>query len=493
LLTLSFPKFGHPAFGWVALLPLLIALNRASEISFGRPRPRSFRIFALGLITGIVYFWGTLYWLVDTMVTFGGMPRVLAAGAAFLLIAYLALFPACFGLLFAFARRRLGVGALLLTPAIWVATELGRTYFLTGFPWVLLGYSESSLLSIAQIGSLFGIYGLSAFVAAPSAVAAYAFYQRGRAPLIAIVSLIVLMAATIAWGHARVQASALLQQGTPIRVGIVQGNVPQTQKWDEGLADRIFSRYLAMTRQAAAQGARFIVWPEASLPYFYERQPQVAQAIAVVTRETHSYLLIGGDQVEEGASPRYFNSSFLITPDGQVAGTYRKMHLVPFGEYVPFEKMLYFVTPIVKSDFAAGDSVNVMPVGAHPVSAMICYEAVFPDLGLDAVRAGSELLTTITNDAWYETSSAPYQHFEMARLRAIEQGRYLVRAANTGISGVVDPYGRIVERSNLFEPAVFAADIRFLTDRTLYARIGNLFAYACVLLSALPALARPRR
>jgi apolipoprotein N-acyltransferase len=485
----------------VALLPLLVALTRASEIPFGRPRPGSFRIFLLGLITGNVYFWGTLYWLTDTMVTFGGLPRILAIVAAGLLIAYLALFPACFGLLFAFARRRLGLAALLLAPAIWVATELGRTYFLTGFPWVLLGYSETSHLAIAQIASLFGIYGVSAFVAAPSAVATYAGFawlapasrsRTMRLPLISISVLIVVMIAAIVWGQARVEESALLQQGDPIRVGVVQGNVPQTQKWDTGLADQIFSRYLAMTRQAAAQGAHLIVWPEASLPYFYEREPHVANAIGLVARETNSYLLIGGDQVERFGSepPRYYNSSFLIDPNGQVVGTYKKVHLVPFGEYVPFEKQLYFVTPIVKSDFAAGAGVNVMPMGTHPLSTMICYEAVFPDLALDAVRAGSQLLTTITNDAWYELSSAPYQHFEMARVRAIEQGRYLVRAANTGISGVVDPYGRVLQHSNLFEPAVFAQDIRLLSERTLYARIGNVFAYACVLLTVLPALAR---
>jgi len=476
----------------VALLPLLIAIARSAEISFDHPRPRSFRLFLLGEITGLVYFWGTLYWLVDTMVTFGGLPWLGAAAAAGLLIAYLALFPACFALLQAFALRRLGARGLLFAPAIWVATELGRTYFLTGFPWVLLGYSESSLLPLAQMVSVVGIYGLSAFVAAPSAVAAFLFFGRGQARLIAVGGLMAMMAGLIFWGSARLEQSALLQQGEPVRVGIVQGNVPQRQKWKESLADEIFSRYLSMSRQAAQQGAHLIIWPEASLPYFYERQPHVANAIGLLARETNSYLLIGGDQVEDGTPPRFFNSSFLITPEGQVAGTYRKMHLVPFGEYVPFERWLYFVTPIVRSDFQAGDAVNVMPAGTHPISTMICYEAIFPDLALDAVRQGSQLLTTITNDAWYELSSAPHQHFEMARVRAIEQGRYLVRAANTGISGVVDPYGRVLERTNLFEPAVFSADLRFLTERTLYARIGNLFAYACVLLTALPVLVRRR-
>lgn len=480
----------------MALLPLLIALTRASAITFTHPRPRSFRIFWLGEISGIVYFTGTLYWLTDTMVTFGGLPWILAALAAELLIVYLSLFPAAFGLLFAFARRRLGFAALLLTPAIWVATELGRTYLLTGFPWVLLGYSQMSHLSLVQISSLFGIYGVSALVAAPAAAVAYALYERDiRARIAAIGTVVALIAIAVIWGHARLVESALLQpgHGQPIRVGVVQGSVPQTEKWNESLADRTFMRYLTMTRQAAAQGARLIVWPEASLPYFYEREPHVAEAIGLVARETNAFLLFGGDQVEIARPLRYFNSAFLVKPDGRVAGTYRKTHLVPFGEYVPFEKYLYFVTPIVKSDFNAGDRVELLPVGDHPLSTMICYEAVFPDLGLEAVRGGSQLLTTITNDAWYGTSSAPFQHFEMARMRAIEQGRYLIRAANTGISGVIDPYGHVIERSNLFEPTVFAADVRFLEDRTLYARIGNTFAYACVLLTVLPVLIRRRR
>jgi apolipoprotein N-acyltransferase len=479
----------------VALLPLLIALTRASAISFSHPRPRSFRIFLLGEITGVVYLTGTLYWLTDTMVTFGGLAWILAFIAAEILIFYLALFPALFGLAFAFARRRLGIGALLLTPFIWVATELGRTYLLTGFPWVLLGYSQMPLLSLLQAASLFGIYVISFIVASTSAVIAYCLYERNNIARIAsIATVAVMIVVAMLWGHARLEQNALLQpgHGQPIRVGVVQGNVPQTEKWDDSLAARTFRRYLAMSRQAAAQGAQLIIWPEASLPYYYEREPIIANAIGLVARETNTYMLFGSDQIDTDTPPHYFNAAFLVNPAGRPIGSYRKMHLVPFGEYVPFERYLYFVTPIVKSAFNAGDRVEILHVGDHTLSTMICYEAVFPDLGLQAVQAGSQLLTTITNDAWYGTSSAPFQHFEQARMRAIEQGRYLVRAANTGISGVVDPYGRIVQQSNLFEPAVLTTEVRFIEDRTLYARIGNAFAYACVLITVLPATIRRR-
>jgi apolipoprotein N-acyltransferase len=208
---------------------------------------------------------------------------------------------------------------------------------------------------------------------------------------------------------------------------------------------------------------------------------------------------------------RWFNSAFLMRPDGAVAGTYKKMQLVPFGEYVPFGQIFTFAAPIIEAvdNFSAGERVEVMRFNGGPrTSAMqaasgtnghtlppvalstgICYEAVFPNLARDAVRGGSQLLTTITNDAWYGTSSAPFQHFEQASMRAIEQGRYLVRSANTGISGVVDPYGRVIVRSELFVPATLTAEVRLLEPWTLYARIGDAFTYACLVLTVLALVA----
>jgi len=289
------------------------------------------------------------------------------------------------------------------------------------------------------------------------------------------------------WGQARLADGSLLRAGTPIRVGLVQGNVEQGEKWNPARASAIFSRYLDLSRDAVRRGARLVVWPESSTPFMFEESPALADAIRMLAIESQTTLLFGSDQVERASPPRYFNSAFLVQPNGAVAGTYRKMHLVPFGEYVPFKNVFTFVSPLVEAagDFAEGDRITVFPVGQGTISTAICYEVVFPELARGAVLGGSRLLSTITNDAWYGTTSAPWQHFDQARMRTIEQGRYLIRAANTGISGIVDPYGRVVQRSALFEPAVVMGDVRFLEGLTVYARMGDALAYACLLLCAI--------
>jgi len=206
-----------------------------------------------------------------------------------------------------------------------------------------------------------------------------------------------------------------------------------------------------------------------------------------VARETGAYLLVGSDQLERGPVPRYYNAAFLLGPDGRTLGVYRKIHLVPFGEYVPFKRLLFFVAPLVESvaDFSPGAEAVQLPIGIGTASTAICYEVVYPSLIRRFVLAGSQLLTTVTNDAWYGRSSAPHQHFEQAAMRAIEQGRYLVRAANTGVSGIVDPYGRVLERTPIFEEAVVVGDVRLIEATTIYGRMGDLFAYLCAALTVL--------
>jgi apolipoprotein N-acyltransferase len=295
-----------------------------------------------------------------------------------------------------------------------------------------------------------------------------------------------------------VSTGRLLAAGTSVRVGLAQGNVPQGQKWDPAFAANIFNRYLSQTREAAARGARLILWPESATPFMFEEDRAAADVVLRLSRESGVALLVGSDQIERASPPRYFNSAFLIHPTGVVAGIYRKMHLVPFGEYVPFRNLLFFVGPLVESvgGFTAGETVTIFEAAGGTLSTGICYEAVFPELAREAVLRGSRLLSTITNDAWYGTSSAPYQHFEQARMRAVEQGRYLVRAANTGISGIVDPYGRVIASSRLFEEAVVVGDVRFLEELTVYARIGDAVPWASVALTLIiigRALAARRR
>jgi len=501
LLALSFPKFGHPACGWIALAPLVIAAVRAS-------RQGARRAFLLGLLSGAVYFSGTLYWLVETMTTFGGLPTAAAVFAAGVLVAYLALFPAVFAMIVARLHRTLGPRALALAPAIWVATELGRQYVWDGFPWALLGYSQVTTLPVAQVASLVGVYGLSGLLALTSTAAAYVILDRGRERWVFAGSVAVLVGASVVWGHARLTASALLARGEAVRVAVVQGNVPQDEKWDPAQRDLIADRYIAMTRQALAKGATFVLWPESSTPFYFERDLVRGGEIRRLAVQSRATLLIGSDQVEpiktaaatDRVKQRNYNAAFAVKPDGTVGAIYRKMHLVPFGEYVPLQSLLFFAGPIIGAvaDFApftAGTVPVLLPVGSHTASTAICYEVIYPNLIRRFVLDGSELLTTITNDAWYGRSSAAYQHWDQASMRAIEQGRYLARAANTGISGFVDPYGRIMAKTELFEPAVLVEDLRFLReDRTVYNRIGDLAAWLslAVTLAALVASRKGR-
>lgn len=480
----------------MALTPLVVALVRSARTS------RWPHAFFLGLAAGAAYFAGTLYWLVETMTTFGGLATPIAVVAAGLLVAYLSLFPAAFAVIVARLYRTLGARGLLLAPAAWVATELGRQYVWDGFPWALLGYSQITWLPVAQIASAVGVYGLSGLLALTSCAAAYALVERGRPRWMVVAGALALVAACAAWGQARITRAALLASGEPVRVAVIQGNIPQEEKWDPALRDAITNRYIAMTRQALAQGATFILWPESSTPFYFEQDITRGSAVRRLAVESHATLLVGSDQIEpvkpaapgQPAKERYYNAAFLVKPDGTVGAVYRKMHLVPFGEYVPLKSVLFFVGPIVEavSDFSAGRDPVLLPVGDHVASTAICYEVIYGSLIRQFVVGGSELLTTITNDAWYGRSSAAYQHWEQSAMRAIESGRYLARAANTGISGFVDPYGRVIAKTDLFTQAIVVQDLRFLRDRTLYSRIGDLVAWLSLALTAAALLATRR-
>ncbi len=467
-----------------------------------RPGPRA---FLAGLLTGAVYFALTLYWLVETMTSFGDLALPVAVFAAGVLVAYLALFPAAFAFITSRLFRAFGTRGLLLAPAVWVTTELGRQYVWDGFPWILLGYSQVTVLPVVQVASIVGVYGLSAILAATATAAALLVVDRGRMGWVSAGVVGGLLAVVVIWGQARLGQSTLLTHGQSVRVGVLQGNIAQDQKWDPALRGAITDRYLDMTRRALGEGATFILWPESSYPVLFEDDILGAAAVRRLAIESGATLLIGSDQVEpiqpasdaKGPTSRFYNAAFLVKPDGTTGAVYRKMHLVPFGEYVPLKRMLFFVGPIIEavSGFSPGTDPVLLPVGDHLVSTAICYEVIFPDLIRGFVRDGSELLTTITNDAWYGRSSASYQHWDQASMRAIEQGRYLARAANTGISGFVDPYGRVLAKTPMFEPDVVVRDVRFLTDRTIYSRIGDLVAWISLALTvvALFAAMEPRR
>ena len=471
------------------------------------------RAFALGVLAGVVYFSGTLYWITGVMVRYGDLQTWVAILVNAALVAYLALFPG----VFAVATRRIvvvhGRRALIAAPVVWVATELGRTHLFTGFPWVLLGYSQTTVLPIAQLASVFGVYGVSMLVAGVStavamgvenakkakaaetlpmtrgAIRTLRFWNDRSAAWSPVPVAMFVVIAVGAWGARRVAASDMTRSGDGIRVGLIQGNVSLAERSEAAKLPSIFESYIRMSRQAIAEGAELVIWPESATPFRFEDDPIAAARIRTLAQQARVPILLGSDQVtpaQKGIPTRYFNSAFLVRADGTTGGAYRKMHLVPFGEYVPAKQIFFFAAPLVEavSDFSAGDEPTLLPIGRHNVSTAICYEVVYPDLVRRFVVGGSELLTTITNDAWFGATSAPYQHFEQASMRAIEEGRYLVRSANTGVSGIVDPYGRVLEKTAIFQAAVLVGSARFLQTSTFYARHGDVLAYASVVAAA---------
>ena len=306
--------------------------------------------------------------------------------------------------------------------------------------------------------------------------------------MVAAAAVVLLVGGVGGWGAWRLAEGSLVREGTPITVGLVQANIAQDDKWNPREARRILTTHIAMTQQAVEAGAEYVIWPESSTPFMVEEDEEGGEVLRALAQRLGVPILVGSDQVERraGAAPRLYNAAFLLPPDDRDVTVYRKIHLVPFGEYIPFKRWLFFVSPLVESlgEFAPGTGITMLPIGEHLTSTAICYEVVYPALARQAVAGGSELLTTITNDGWYGDSSAPYQHFALASMRAVEVGRYLARAANTGISGIVDPYGRVVQKSGIFEPATLVGEVRFLTRRTIYSVIGDAIAYAAIALTA---------
>ena len=471
-------------------MPLLVALSGWRGRSGVLPGTSLRRGFALGTCAGLVYFTGTVYWTGAVVSTFGGLPAIVAWLCAFALAAYMTVYLATAAALLGRAVAVSGPRALWLAPALWVAGEFARGHVLGGFPWVPLGSSMATLLPIVQLASLVGVYGVSLYLIAHSVLVTLAITGTRRTQARTAVAAVAILLTVSIWGGRRVANAPLTREGTPVALGLVQADIRQNEKWNPGMAAEIGRRYERLTRQAVAAGAAVILWPESSTPYYFNEEPGRAASVRSLVRETGAPLLFGTDEVERGTPDRYYNSAFMLAPDGAVAAVYRKMQLVPFGEFVPLRSLLFFVSPLVEgvSDFSPGDRVTMLPMAGHMASTAICYEIVYPHLSREAVRQGAELLTTVTNDAWYGDSSAPYQHFALASLRAVEQGRYLARAANTGISGVVDPYGRVIGATRVFEEAVVVVEARFLTGRTLYATIGDLVAELALAVAGLTGL-----
>lgn len=493
LATGAFPDVGIAPLAWICLAPLLAAIN-------GRSPGRSFR---LGVVAGLAHYLTLLYWVVYTMQVYGHLPLALCLPTLVLLASYLSLYTGLFAAILARLGRS-GLRMALLAPPSWVALEYLRATLFTGFPWELLGYAQFRSPALIQIADITGVYGISFLtVAANAGLFLMGCAALGRTWFDETVTLrlaigaagtvLALAGASLGYGAWRISTlEDQISRAESIRATVVQANIDQGVKWLPAFQRTTVDRYLSLSAEALGQKPDLVVWPETATPFYFARHHVLATRIRKAVAAGDASFIIGSPSVEgRGDGPAYFNSAYLVDDRGAVTGRYDKVHLVPFGEYVPMQRFLPFLGKMVQAvgDFTAGRRGHTLDWKGRPLGVQICYEMIFPPLSRAMVRNGATLLVNITNDAWFGRTAAPVQHFSMAVLRAVENRRSVIRSANTGISGFVDPAGRIVARTGLLKSATLTRKVPVLFTQSLYTRIGDLFAQACLTLIVGAALA----
>jgi len=480
LLVLSIPKIDLSFLAWVSLSPLIyIAIKKPPLTSWWA-----------GVVAGVVFNSGCLYWIAPVLHSYGKLPLIVSWLIALVLVLYLSLYFALFSFLLSKLTNTLGARLLFIAPFLWVSLEYAKTYLLTGFPWELLGYSQYRNLPLIQISSFTGVYGVSFLIVLVNCLIVWWVVDglKGRFSLGMTTLCGIMLASTLIYGYWRLSQPFPRQEG--VRVACIQGNVSQDKKMSSQYLEEIFLDHFLMTREAASRGNRLIVWSESAVPLSFTRSPSYQEAVRELVSSQNIHLLLGSVHISPSSpsSPeRYFNSAFLLTPRGEVAGKYDKIHLVPFGEYVPLRRFFFFAGKLVQeaSDFSPGESYTLLNYNSHPIGVAICYEIIFPQLMRAFTSRGAELIATITNDAWFGRSSAPYQHFSMAVFRAVENRRYVVRAANTGISGIIDPFGRVLNSSPIFVKTIVEGIVYPLKVTTFYLRYGDLLCWLSILLTVI--------
>ncbi len=484
LLTGSFPKIGLDWLAWFALVPLLVALANLSA-------RESFRI---GFITGLIHYLTLLYWVVPVMRTYGYLPWYLSIAILFLFAAVLALFPAVFCMALATVART-PVRCLISVPLLWVALEYIRTFLFTGFPWALLGHALYLRHHLIQIADLFGVYGVSFLIALSNAAifvaVTHARHKSWRnlpvsRPLLfsAVGIFAAAVLATWIYGAGRIRTVDDLMAAAPTaRIAVIQGNIDQAIKWDPAHQSAAIKKHLRLSHTVKSENPDLIVWPESATPFylFFDERP-TEMVMAGIERNGIDFLVGSPSVARQNEKTIYFNSAYLISPKIKKVSKYNKTHLVPYGEYVPFERWLPFLGKLVAQvgDFRPGKPGKTLPWKKDALGIQICYEVIFPGLSRELVQNGATLLINITNDAWFGTTSGPYQHFSMTIFRAVENRRAFARAANTGISGFIDPAGRILTSTRLLEETALVRPLPLLRQITFYTRYGDLFALACL-------------
>jgi apolipoprotein N-acyltransferase len=487
-LALAFPKVGLNWVAWITLIPLLIAIDR-------QPLPK---VLAYAWAQGLVFYAIVFYWIEIEFHDYVHWSVVTACGPLLLLTSLAAVSTAATFFVAEFVRRSSRISVMIVLPAAWVAIEWLRSFFPVGNAWDFLGCAAYRDLNTIQFAEFTGVYGVSALIVLVNATTYWAITERlprhAKISGGAVVAGIILT--IVGFGTARrIQLSGEQPSGQ-IKVAMVQGNIPQTVKWDPAALPSTLKVYFDSTEAAARSGADLVIWPETATsflfqpndayPYGLNNHREDRERLLELANNIHKPILFGAPAIylHRGASVR--NRAYLVSDEGQIAGYYDKIQLVPFGEYIPAKWVVgrYVHHILVESigEFTPGDGPVVFDVDGAHLGVLICYESLFPDLARHAVGAGADILVNLTNDAWYGDSSAPYQLLAMAVMRAVENHKPLVRVGNTGVSAVITPTGEIVGATKIFTRVTEIQTVSWTKGHTFYTEHGDVFAHLCFML-----------
>jgi len=504
LLFLSFPgAVGLWPLAWVALVPLLMAVRNSQPWAAAK----------LGFIAGLVHYISLLYWVVIVLGRYGNLPLWISVPALLLLALYMSIYLALFCAMISRVWKQREILVVWLAPLLWVGLDFLRSFLFSGFPWQDLGYSQYKATLLIQTADLTGIYGITFHIVLVNSVTALLIalwlanrstdqaaqqlltLRMRRAWLYAILPALCMILGVLAYNVLRYrQVSDMIADSTKMKIGVVQGNIEQDQKWSPAMRLATIDIYTRLSEQAIAQDSDppvLLVWPETALPFLVNDNPYFSRLKKILLKKQEIWLLAGApfyQEVEDGESQLdksfvSYNSAYLFTPEGEIADRYDKQHLVPFGEYVPLSDYFSLPGPLVENigNFSSGKPGQPLSCRDARVGVLICFESIFPKLARDWTFSGANLLVNITNDAWFGRSSAPWQHLSMAVFRAVENRRSLARAANTGVSGVVDPLGRLLAISPLFQPFYLVEEVPLLQTKTIFVSFGHHFGLLCLL------------
>lgn len=479
LTALAFPKFNLQFFVWISLIPLIFLLSRKTAKTS----------FFLGWTAGAFFYGILLYWIPAVPAHYGHLSTFLSILIYLLLILALALFWALFGLVFAIIRKKLPDAAFYVAPFLWVALEYIMTHILTGFPWGILGLSQFRNLWFIQITTVTGVYGVSFVLILFQSLFLLSFRSAKRLPFAAGMIVLVLVHFGGYLSLREVPASA-----DAFPAAVIQGNVSSDVYWTEVSTQeilRLFENHIDLTRKAAEQGAKLIIWPEFTVPMCFSCEEAIYQnferRLEQFVEDNQCTLLVGTNETSGSPNNRLYHNTALCLSPGRKITAYYKMHLVPFGEYTPYKKVFSFIEKVTHAigEVTPGTELTLHAFQNLRFGSPICYEIIFPDLVRRFTKKGADFLVTITNDGWYGKSSAPYQHFANAVLRAVENRRFLLRAATTGISGIIDPYGRILAQAEIGIKTFLNGTVTPVKTLTFYARCGDVFSFLCLTLSGI--------